>query len=351
MKHAAATLAGLALLCQTPAFATPTLLVDSQLDGITAGTTDYGSLDQAAGGGAIVGNGAKADITLGGDVTVEGSAQTGATALNMTNSSESAVANGVNIWDGRLTGPVGVETANLTVNQVNEIVQSHWGMSNQGTASVPLYDRPQANVTETLVSSRATTSKGEVDTKLVILGNEIKAGEGVAIAGNADLNIDAGSVSFNPSFETTVEGGSGLSLGGGYIGSGSISAKTTIKSAIDLTWNLPSASLRVDAAGCYAVAGSCKAEGTVTETKATSSTVRSPFQLVNAKAEYIVVDDAELTVRATNSVRLADGAQQNVRVMNLVNAAGSAVANGVNISRTSFTGLTLNQQNLIVQTR
>jgi len=351
MKYTFVVVAGLTLFCHTPGFAAPIMLGDGQLDHITAGATDYSALDPSAGGGAIVGNGAKANLTLGGDVEVRGSAQTGATALNLTNSSDSAVANGVNIWDGRTSGLAGAESANLSVNQVNEIAQTQWGMSNRGTASVPLYDRPQANVTETTATTRATTSKGEVDTKLVILGNEIKAGEGVAIAGNADLNIDAGSVSFKPSFKTTIEGGSGLSIGGGYIGSGSISAKTTIESAIDLTWNLPTASLRVDAAGCYAVAGSCKAEGTVTETKATSSTVRSPFQLVNAKAEYIVVDDAELTVKASNAVHLADGAQSNVRVMNLVNAAGSAVANGVNVSRTSFTGMTLNQHNYIVQTR
>jgi hypothetical protein len=61
------------------------------------------------------------------------------------------------------------------------------------------------------------------------------------------------------------------------------------------------------------------------------------------------------TVTATNnySVVLAGTAEQNASALNLVNAAGGMVANGVNVARSSnvITGTTLTQSNSITQHR
>jgi hypothetical protein len=81
---------------------------------------------------------------------------------------------------------------------------------------------------------------------------------------------------------------------------------------------------------------------------------RSPFELSNAQAEYIVVDDSSLTVNTTFNLTLSGSAQSNVSGMNVVNATGSAVANGVNVARTSqLMGgeMVLSQVNVISHSR
>ena len=67
----------------------------------------------------------------------------------------------------------------------------------------------------------------------------------------------------------------------------------------------------------------------------------------------LVVDGSTLTANSSYSVALAGNAQGNVRAVNLVNAAGSVVANSVNVSRTPTVGpnLNLSQVNTIVQRR
>jgi hypothetical protein len=47
------------------------------------------------------------------------------------------------------------------------------------------------------------------------------------------------------------------------------------------------------------------------------------------------VDGSTVTTTNTYSVTLAGTAEQNAKGINLVNAAGSMVANGVNIARTT----------------
>ena len=83
--------------------------------------------------------------------------------------------------------------------------------------------------------------------------------------------------------------------------------------------------------------------------------VRSPFEIEDAQAEYIVVDDSKIDVETNYGITLAGSAQSNLRALNAVNAAGSAVANGVNISRTpTVTGgqvMALSQQNVIRHSR
>jgi hypothetical protein len=81
---------------------------------------------------------------------------------------------------------------------------------------------------------------------------------------------------------------------------------------------------------------------------------RSPFELNHAQAEYIVVDDSSLTVNTTFNLSLSGSAQSNVSGMNVVNATGSAVADGVNIARTSQLmggAMALSQVNVISHSR
>ena len=89
-------------------------------------------------------------------------------------------------------------------------------------------------------------------------------------------------------------------------------------------------------------------------TESLSETYRSPFALSNAQAEYIVVDDSSLTVDTVFNLKLSGSAQSSVRAMNVVNATGSAVADGINIARTgglSGGAMGLTQSNVISHSR
>jgi hypothetical protein len=63
------------------------------------------------------------------------------------------------------------------------------------------------------------------------------------------------------------------------------------------------------------------------------------------------VDGSTVVATNTSSIDLAGSALQNAAAINLVNAAGSMVANGVNIARTTNMNSTptLNQVNSISQ--
>jgi len=90
-------------------------------------------------------------------------------------------------------------------------------------------------------------------------------------------------------------------------------------------------------------------------TENVTETFRSPFELNNAQAEYIVVDDSSLTVDTSFTLALMGSAQSNIKGMNVVNATGSAVADGVNIARTSGLAnggvMNLTQSNVINHSR
>jgi hypothetical protein len=87
-------------------------LRDSQMDGVTAGSV----------GGSIAGNNSTVTTSDTGAVSLSGSALSGASAINIVNSTNSSVANGVNVYDSSLT----TQGANggSTVNQGNAIDQT-----------------------------------------------------------------------------------------------------------------------------------------------------------------------------------------------------------------------------------
>ena len=80
-------------------------------------------------------------------------------------------------------------------------------------------------------------------------------------------------------------------------------------------------------------------------------TVQGATAIASAAAENVAVDNSKIAVTNSYSVDLAGAAEQNASAVNLVNAAGSMVANGVNIARTTNMNATptLNQVNSISQ--
>ena len=407
--------AGLSLLslsCLTTAFADPVTLDDLLLDQITAGTDTSPS---SGSGGAIIGNSSEASINQTGGVSLEGEAQRGARGLNLVNSAESTVANGVNVWD--VNSEDASDNGQLLVDQSNMIHQEQ-----RRSASMPGYSRPEADTlvlidrsgsethndnldrnnnvvdTQTVTNSLITSSTAWVDTTIAGSAStggtddpkgsiDTNVGKGGAGAGNVTIDVDGG------------EGQIGLAVDGGADGDAQVIATEDIITEVDGNINesyggmtidggelalygrliLPEIEITFQGAGCGVAMGSCGAGGTSNETrsevndnsimdteKVTSvgnsefnevrtESYRSPFELQDAQAEYIVVDDSSLTGNTTVNLALMGSAQSEVRAMNVVNATGSAVADGINIARTrGLSGegaMNLQQSNVISHSR
>lgn len=342
------------VLISAAAHGGPSALSLDDMDRITAGS----AAQLSASGGAIVGNDSSATLTSSGDVSLDDAAQSNARAMNMVNAAESTVANGVNVFDGRSANGADLgEGTQFNVTQENQISQEQ-----RRVASVPFYERSEANVDRILdesgsasssldlsrmdqitdlhtqTQSRSNESTGSVDALSTILGQQVQAGRGLSGAGELEVDFVAGR------FDLTVGGGV-------TVGSAEFDGEVTIG------LELPQFNVQLQGAGCAVQNGSCEATGsfeelieevrdnstlfTLEETSSAEETfssslderIRAPFTLENAQAEYIVVDDSDLSVVSSYIVALTGGAQADVRGMNIVNAAGSAVANGVNVAR------------------
>jgi hypothetical protein len=81
------------------------------------------------------------------------------------------------------------------------------------------------------------------------------------------------------------------------------------------------------------------------------NTVEGATTIASAAADNIATDGSSINTSESSTLSLAGAAQQNAAAINLVNAADSLVANGVNIARTTNmnTTPTLNQVNSISQ--
>ena len=99
-------------------FASPAELNRHDLAKVTAG---YGQ--PAPNGGAIIGNGSTAKLVSSGEVSISDGAQTDVKALNLVNSSESTVANGVNVFDGRITEQAELGGVRFDIEQRNTVTQ------------------------------------------------------------------------------------------------------------------------------------------------------------------------------------------------------------------------------------
>jgi hypothetical protein len=350
-------------------------LSDETLDAVTAGTAQ-----PLASGGAVVGNNSSAVIDITGTLNLSGEAQSGARGLNVVNSSESTVANGVNVWDGKLDAAADAKLSDFNVDQLNSVEQEQ-----RRVAFLPSYERTDINSSKTWTenssssaaqtmntsseirdiesssTTRALTSAGSVNTETTVAGQTIRGGRGIAGAGDLHVDFDGGNI--------------GLSLGGEIAVPGAV----TVSGGIELDLELPELAIDFNGGGCAVQMGSCEGQGSLDEstseerdnsvletlasTSEESSTfigdgteeIRSPFAIADAQAEYIVVDDSKIDVQSNYGITLAGSAQRDIRALNAVNAAGSAVANGVNISRTpTLSGgqtLALNQQNIIRHSR
>lgn len=362
-------------LASSAAIAGPTELTDQALDAITAG----GDENVQGSGGAVVGNNSEAVLVLTGTLDLSGEAQSGARALNVVNSSESTVANGVNVWDGTL--PEGAEqgtTGTFDVTQENFVKQeqrrvallpryersdfnesSTWTEDSSSSSATTLLTSTETLDVETTESTRDLTFSGTVDSVSEVVGQTIQGGRGIAGAGDLRVNFAAGEIDFR----ATAAAGEDAVLEG----------------ELRLIITLPTLDVDFAGGGCAVQMGSCTGEGTLIETDSTLSDnsvietvesteessetfvgdgtreLRSPFVLADAQAEYIVVDDSTIDVESNYGVALTGTAQADLRALNAVNAAGSAVANAVNISRTpsltATASLSLVQSNTINHSR
>lgn len=368
------SLAIAAILYGGAAVAGPTPLEDAALDAVTAG----GASESLQGsGGAVVGNNSEANLELTGTLDLQGEAQSGANALNLVNSSESTVANGVNVWDGKLPdGAAPGANGEFEVRQQNTVHQeqrrvallpqyertafnesSSWTEDSTSDSASTLATRNEVRDVETTASTRDLTSSGTVDTETTVVGQTIQGGRGLAGAGDLSVNFDGGDIEFVAS----------ASAGG------------VLEGDLRLTIGLPEFSIDFAGGGCAVQMGSCTGEGALSETSETTrdnstletlerteessetfvgggtKELRSPFYMADAQAEYIVIDDSKLEVQSNYGIALAGSAQSKLRALNAVNAAGSAVANAVNISRTpsltAMSQLTLVQSNVIGHSR
>ncbi len=350
----------------------PHRLADSQLDRITAGDSGQDL------GGTIVAAGSQATVTNTGGLTLEDAAQQGAQALNLVNSSQSRVANGVNVWDGQLASQNGATT--LNVNQDNKVFQQGFATY----ASLSKYQRTDSNVSTSYTSSESLktassdsfTNDSMVDTKQSISsggssttgggsdtslgspapGVNIQAGQGIAGTGKLNIGVDAGSVGINTSGSVNLSHQTEAS-----VGNAGVTLTTTASAGFNasLNWDLPKLNLSFDGGICYVELGTCSAKGSRDSSSSSESnkldtysqTVSAPFSMEDAKAQNIVVDGSTLTAKTDYTVFLNGNSQADAKALNLVNAAGSLITNAVNVARTPTVGpvINLNQTNLIVQ--
>ena len=385
-------MASSALLLVGSAMAAPQELSADQLDWITAGTDSR----PAPNGGAIVGNGSSAELKSTGEVIIENS-QLDVRALNIVNSSESTVANGVNIFssqalgdgDGSLSDAVESGGGPYNIQQVNTVAQDQRRLS-----SLPSYERganPYSDYSESGTAN--STSSNSIFDQVTDLESSLTLDEvstiGSVVSADAPtLHIDAtitDPISGTDVLDGTVDfnypaGGGGDKIGGvinGEFNVALLAGEITIDvDPLLITLVLPSLTVDVVAMGCMTFNGDCEIDGantqkteeirdqstlyTLDESSSSDETwdnsgsesIQAAFELQDAQAEYIVVDDSSINVDAAYLVALSGGAQSGLRAMNVVNAAGSAVANAVNVSVTAGGGIqTLSQLNTISHSR
>ncbi len=388
-----ATLLLSGLLLNAPqVYSEPVALNDRTMDTVTAGDATSNAVE---GGGIVVGYGSGTVANRNTGLDLNGEAQHNAHGLNIVNSTESAVANVVNIWDG--SGVIATQEESGTdsgvkINQVNSTTQEQ-----VRSATLSGYVRSEADHTETLsrLSNESYSSKivdhhdvtnileetsviitetnGIVDTRIKFnLGDKLYVdghlGQGMAAAGHTEINFDGGSADI----ALVVNGGikvgadtdlikSAIEITGMDLGESKLEAGIYAEAQISVVTQLvlPKLTIVLDGAGCAVAMGSCNASSTTTEITNTktdnstldimenhqigqsyfsevqTSTYRSPFELKSAKAEYIVIDDSTLELNSDVTLELSDSAQRDIKGMNIVNAIGSNVANSTNVAKTA----------------
>ncbi len=388
MKLLSRLLLMLFALATSSVAADPRTLSDQQMDQITAGTAGEHTLPTAATGGNIISGEAHASIAGESTISLLDNAQTGASALSLVSSADSAVASGVNLWDGTVqTLNVGSE---INVLQSNELAQN----SASPYAWLHGYDREEGTLRDvsTYADSTAEVQKIEFGLQLDIDGigtfngaGEVPAavipgakipgtyGNVVGFAGELGIEYDGGS--FEAGFdldsslaaEAHLNAASTTSILWGLIdvAGGDLKSRTRVTGSfnpyITIDWVFPDLSISGEGAVCYANAGVCRSS-------VLDRHIAALYMPV-ANAEYIVIDRSGLDASSVYEVTLGTEAQAMARAVTLVNSAGGLVANGANLATASDAGfgtetdetasgsmlatdvLFLDQDNLLTQTR
>jgi hypothetical protein len=320
-------------------------LNDEQLNTITAGSADVAH----AAGGFAVANGSAATVDESNVLTLETEAQAGARAVNLVNTADALVAQATNIWDGRFQAGGAGDT---TVDQSNLVVQT------QATRSAALAGY-QRGVDETTNDTLNTTTSNldtidlvsdvSVDTNHQILGQSVNVGLGVGVAGRVGIELDAASIDVGLDVESRLETSVGVNGTinlpkpfGAMEADGQLDSEIVNGGSVHLNVDTPPVSIDAIGSVCYTKLGLCEATADDNSTYQTNSThdethareVQGAVTLAGVGAEYIVIDESNLQLTTGHSLTLASGAQSNVTALNVVNAVGSLVANGVNVSRT-----------------
>jgi hypothetical protein len=310
-------------------------------------------------GGVIATGPASVKMTNSGLVHLTDKAQEEVRGVNVTNAAESIVGNGVNVWAGRLADQAANGLVPLIVNstfqfdQQNAIGQSQARSASLGESAhfqtnVDTLDKASASINGTANVTKGNTS---VDVLFGAVTYSSDKGRGLAAAGDATLEVDAGKVSINPNVSITTTASAVFGL---------IEGEVSSQASMPITFDLPELRLDVNAAACVADDGaSCSATRNDSASSEKSSTIASAptSKVANARAEYILIGGGDLTVDAKNEVILANDAQRAARGVNIVNAASSVVGNGVNIAAMSGLSaaagfnLRVDQSNLLIQAR
>ncbi len=345
-------------------------LDDEQLDVVTAGTASAPA-DGArhATGGFLVANAATAAVDESNALTLESEAQSGARALNLVNTADTLITQGVNVWDGRFQGG---DAGGVEVEQANLVVQRETTRS----ASLSGYGRGANEATSDTLSTTTRNldtidlvSDVSVDTNHQLLGQSVNIGLGVGLAGRVGIDIDAASIDVGLEAESRLATSVGVNGTinlprpfGSMQANGQLESEIVNSGSVSIEVDTPPVSIDAIGSVCYTKLGLCQASADdnstyqtdATHDEAHARTVQGAVTLESAGAEYIVVDESNLTLSSGHTLTLASGAQSNATGLNVVNAVGSMVANGVNVSRTvvetgSAVPPSVSQRNVVIQ--
>jgi hypothetical protein len=345
-------------------------LSDEQLDFITAGSA--AGMDGApnhAAGGFVVANASTAAVDEQNAMRLESEAQGNAEAVNVVNAADSLVAQGLNVWGGDFQSADALDAA---VEQSNLVVQTEATRS----ATLAAYQRDanqfDGSTLDTTTSNLDTidlVSDVMVDTNHQILGQSVNVGLGVGVAGRVGIDLDAASIGFDLVAEselaTNVDVNGTINLPrpfGAMQANGNLDSTITNSGSASLNVDTPPVTIDAIGSVCYTKLGLCEATADDNSTYQTNTThaetmnheVQGAVAMEGANAEYVVIDDSNLELIRGQTLTLASGAQSGLSALNVVNAVGSMVANGVNVSRTnaeagSSLPASLNQRNVVLQ--
>ncbi len=286
-----------------------TALSDKQLDAITAG------VDSAK-------NGSTLTLNRKGTVTLKEKAQEKAKGLNLVNSAESTVGNGVNVLDTKssTTGHV------ISASQTNSISQS-------GGVTENFPFNPLANAPSTVTTNPTSRVTLNNDAQGEAKGGNLVNAAGSLVANGVNVTRTSKASSIGVfQFNSIGQGGGVIAINSHFL-SAPISTVTLNNNAQQkaMGLNLVNSSGSSVANGVNIVASDPGSP--------TTDIFLSHFNSIGQGGGFLVFGSPTFAGRVftsnpTSSVTLNANAQQSAQGLNLVNAAGSQVANGVDIVST-----------------